>query len=219
MRRGSRTCGCDVALEARGGHRQAAPREVAQEFVVERRRAEQRLELRVRRGIVAEHVEHRRLLVAEQELDRAILRRLESRRARQRRAERLVLGRRQRLQHRPLLEELPLDQLDAREDLEAGLQPVRAHVAHAAPELVDHQLHPQLGRLVLDDEQHLVVAAARPCVGGERLLRGQQPVEAQVARVGQADSRSVTMPGSSARVVMDGGGRGSVEYSRAFGTG
>ena len=51
---------------------------------------------------------------------------------------------------------------------------------------MDHQLHPQLGRLVLDDEQHLVVPRRRVRAARQRLLRRQQPVEAQVARVGQA---------------------------------
>jgi hypothetical protein len=44
---------------------------------------------------------------------------------------------------------------------------------------VEQQPDPELGRLVLDDEEQLVVMPA------ERLLRGQQQVEAQVVRVGQ----------------------------------
>ena len=106
---------------------------MAQELVVEGRRVQQRVELGVDRRVVAEHVEQRRLLVAEQELDRAVLRRLEARRRAERGPERLVLGRRQRLQHRPLLEQLLLDQLDAREDLEARVEPVRAHEARSPP--------------------------------------------------------------------------------------
>jgi hypothetical protein len=42
---------------------------------------------------------------------------------------------------------------------------------------VHQQLHPELGSLVLDDEQHLVV------VRRARLLRGEQQVEVQVAAV------------------------------------
>ena len=45
-------------------------------------------------------------------------------------------------------------------------------------ELVDHQLHPQLGDLVLDDEQQLVVVRRV----GQALLRRQQRVQLQVAR-------------------------------------
>ena len=76
--------------------------------------------------------------------------------------ERLVFGGRQRFQHRPLLEELLLDQLDAREDLEAGVETIVAHEGDRRLELVDHQLHPQLGRLMLDDEEHLVVPGGTP---------------------------------------------------------
>ena len=39
------------------------------------------------------------------------------------------------------------------DDLQRGLQLVRLHAADARRQLVDEQLHPQLARLVLDDEQ------------------------------------------------------------------
>ncbi len=58
--------------------------------------------------------------------------------------------------------------------------------AIAGLQLVDHQLHPQLGGLVLDDEQHLVVPWRRARTARERVLRRQQPVEPQVARIGEA---------------------------------
>src|SRR6185437_1894744 len=48
-----------------------------------------------------------------------------------------------------------------------------------APELVQHQAHPQLRGLVHDDEQHLVV------LEGERLLRIEELVEVQVLAVGE----------------------------------
>ena len=134
-------------------------------------------------GVVAEHVEHPRVLGAEQELERAVLRRLESRRAAERRAERVVLGRRQRLEHGPLLEQLLLDELHPREDLEARLERVDAHVADRGRQLVDHELHPQLGDLVLDDEQHLVVARRCSVAARQRMLRVEEAVELQVAAV------------------------------------
>ena len=93
-------------------------------------------------------------------------------------AELRVLRRRQRLQHAPLLEQLALDLLHAREDLEAGREIVALDVYDGRGELVDHQLHPQLGGLVLNDEQHLVVMRRA------RLLRGEQALEAEVAAVG-----------------------------------
>jgi hypothetical protein len=53
-------------------------------------------------------------------------------------------------------------------------------------QLVDHQLHPQLGDLMLDDEEHLVVPRRLAGRARQRLLRVEQPVEAQVAAVGEA---------------------------------
>ena len=156
---------------------------MAQELIVERRRTQQRLELGERGGIVAKNLERRGALVAEQKFDRAVLRRLEARRLSQHRAERLVLRRRERLQHRPLLEELLLDELDPGERLEACRELIGLHVADCRPELVDHQLHPQLGGLVLDDEQHLVVTRRLFRGPGQRLLRRQQPVEAEITGI------------------------------------
>ena len=64
----------------------------------------------------------------------------------------------------------------------AGASSVRAQQAHAADELVQHELQPQLGGLVLDDEQQLVVVLGR----AQRMLRGQQRVELEVAAVAHA---------------------------------
>src|SRR5262249_22109746 len=61
--------------------------------------------------------------------------------------------------------------------LERGLQVVALHVVARGRELVEHQLHPQLARLVLHDEQHLVVLA------GARVLRLEDLVERQVVAV------------------------------------
>lgn len=133
-----------VALERCARHTQAASGEKAQELVVQRRRVEQRFELGKRLRVVAKDIENRRILVAEQEFDRAILRRLESRRRTERGTKSLVFGRRERFEHRPLLEELLLYQLDTRENLEARLERIGAHVGDCRAQLVDHQLHPQL---------------------------------------------------------------------------
>jgi hypothetical protein len=80
------------------------------------------------------------------------------------------------------------------EDLLHRAQVVALQVADRRAQLVDHQLHPQLGDLVLDDEQHLVVV--RPA---HRLLRLQQAVQPQVAAVGHPAGQVAVMPGSSAR--------------------
>src|SRR4030095_9600841 len=155
---------------------------MAQELVIQRRRMQQAFERRVRNIVVAKYIEHRRLLVAEQELDCTILRRLNPRRRSQRGAKRLVFRRRERLQHGPLLEQLLLDQLDAREDLEVGVETIGAHVRDRRLELVDQKLHPQLGYTMLDDEQHLVVTRGA-CAAGQRLLGSEQPIETKIATV------------------------------------
>jgi len=130
--------------------------------------------------VVAVHVEHARVLVAEQELDGAELERLQARGRPERVAEFGILRGRERLQHRPLFEQLALDLLHARQDLEAGAEPVGAHMHDRGAQFVDHELHPQLRSLVLDDEHHLVVMRRR----GSRQLRRQETLEAQVAAVG-----------------------------------
>src|SRR3546814_11611553 len=80
--------------------------QVAQEFVVQRRRLEHRAQPGGSFRVVREYLEHRRVLVAHQELDRAVLQRLESRRRAEDVAELHVLRGRQCLQHRPLRGEL-----------------------------------------------------------------------------------------------------------------
>src|SRR5688572_6699212 len=167
-----------VALGALRRHRHAAAREVAQELVVQARRLEQALQARVGRGVVALHFHEARVLVAQQELDGAELERLQPRGRPEHVAELHVLRGRERLEHRPLLEQLALHLLHAREDLEARREAVGLHVRDRRLELVDHELHPQLRDLVLDDEQHLVVALRA------RLLRAEELRQAQVAAVG-----------------------------------
>ena len=124
----------------------------------------------------------------------------------ERAAERRVLGGRQRGEHVPRLVELGHDARDAREHLERRLQVVAADVVARRGELVDHELHPQLGRLVLDDEEHLVVVAR------ERALRAEDLVEVKVVAVahgaGEVQARAVGVRGS--RHGMDCGGGGLV---------
>ena len=158
---------------------------MAQELVVERRGAQQRGERVESRRIVAKDLECRGTLVAEQELDRPILRRLEARGLPEHGTERLVFGRRERLQDGPLLEELLLDHLHPGERFEARVELIRLHVTNRCFQLVNHELHPQLRDLVLDDEEHLVVARWPLRRARERLLRGKQAIEAQVSCVGE----------------------------------
>src|SRR5215471_10694070 len=94
---------CPVAVRALRWHRQSAPCKMAEELVVEARCAQQSRKLGVDRRVVAKHIDRLSVLVSKQELDRAVLRRLEAGRGTERRTKALVLGRRQRLEHCPLL--------------------------------------------------------------------------------------------------------------------
>ena len=69
-----------VALEPLGRDREAAPREQAHDFVVERRRFERRTHLFEDVGPVRMRLQHLHVLVAEQEFELPILVRLETRR-------------------------------------------------------------------------------------------------------------------------------------------
>ena len=66
-----------------------------------------------------------------------------------------------------MLEQLALDLLDAREDLQARAKVVALQVHDRRAQLVHEQLHPQFGSLMLNDEQHFVVMRRIT----ERLLR------------------------------------------------
>ena len=86
------------------------------------------------------------------------------------------------IQHRPLLGQLAQHLLGACQYLARLPDLVALQVADGRAQLVDHQLHPQLGHLVLDDEQQFVMVDRI----GYRLLRRQQSIQSQVTAVGQA---------------------------------
>jgi hypothetical protein len=143
------------------GTRQAAARQQAQRFVVQRRRAVGRLHLGQQIGPVGVRLEHGLVLVAQAEFDAAVLPALEAAAVGQIGADGAVLGRRHRGQHVPGVHQLLHDLADARQHLEGGVQLVGWRSRHGRAQLVQHQLHPQLAGLVLHDEQHLVVVRAQ----------------------------------------------------------
>ena len=59
----------------------------------------------------------------------------------------------------------------------ASVTPVGGELRRRRAQLVQHQLHPQLGRLMDDDEQHLVMLV------GDRVLAIEQLVEAQIVAI------------------------------------
>ena len=69
--------------------------------------------------------------------------------------------------------------LHAIQDLDRARQLVALQAFDRGVELVQDQLEPQLGDLMLDDEQHLVVLGRI----ADRLLRAQQLVELQIGVV------------------------------------
>jgi hypothetical protein len=75
------------------------------------------------------------------------------------------------------MDQLLEDARHPRQHLEGLVELVRRDPALGRHQLVQHQLHPQLGGLVLHDEQHLVVRRR------ERALRPEQGIELQVVAV------------------------------------
>jgi len=132
--------------------------------------------VRVRVALV--YGEHLGVLVAEQELQQAVLQGLEARGASQRVAKRRVLERRHGRQHVPHRDQLRLGARDARQHLQRRIEVVASHALQRRGQLVQHEAHPQLRHLVHDDEQHLVVLAR------QRLLRGEELLQLQVFAVG-----------------------------------
>ena len=151
---------------------------MAEELVVEAWRLEQLAEHGVRLGVAGMDREHAGVLVAEGELDRAVLPGLEARGVAEVGAKLLVLRRGQRREHGPLVGQRALDVLDAGDALEGDAHLVGGEQLHGRAGLVEHELEPQLGGLVLDDEEHLVVVLAHG------VLRVEERVEGQVGPVG-----------------------------------
>ncbi|CAM0120688.1 conserved hypothetical protein [Stenotrophomonas maltophilia] len=188
-------------------HGMAEPGQVLQELLVQARRLQHGAQLRLPGRVMLEHLQHLRVLVAQQELDVAVLQRLEARRWAQHVAEAHVLGRGQRFQHRPLLGQLAQHLLAARQHLAALPDFIALQEADCGTQLMAQQLQPQLRGLVLDDEEHLVMVRR----AGQRLLRAEQLVQPQVAAVGEASLQVGVDAGFEiALVVVDGHGRDQI---------
>ncbi len=147
----------DLTLQHLARDRQTCPGQETQVFVIEARRLEGGLDPRMRRGIVREHREHLRVLVAQHEFDDPVLEGLDAARWAEHMAELDIFAGGQGRQHAPLAHQLALDVRDARQDLVAGLRLVAAQRRDCTVQLVDDQLEPQFSSLVLDDEQQLVM--------------------------------------------------------------
>ena len=128
--------------------------------------------------VIGVNADHRGVLVADQKLDHAVLPGLQAGGLPQRSAKLGIFAGRHGAKHIPGRVELLEDARYPRQCLEGRLQIVRGDQPAGGVELVNRELHPQLRRLVLNDEQHLVVG------GGERPLRLQDPVELEIAGIG-----------------------------------
>jgi len=135
----------------------------------------------------------RRLLVPERKLDQPILRRLKSGGLPQGIAEVRIVTRGHGGQHVPRLDELRLDPAHSRQVLECRLQVIGDDEPSRGRQLVQGQLHPQLGCLVDDDEEQLVMTV------GARLLGSEQFVELEVIAVTHGFGEIGMRVGSSAR--------------------
>ena len=160
-------------------HRVAPAGEVAEELVVEGRLPEQLLQRGVLGRRVLEHPHHVGVLVAEEELHRPVLVALEPRARREEGPDLRVLARREGREDVPLLDELLLHVLDPGQPLEGRGQLVRGQQRPGRVQLVEEQLHPQLGHLVLDDEEQLVVLRGLAA----RVLGREQRPEVEVVPV------------------------------------
>ena len=116
-------------------------------------------------------------------------------------AKRRVLGRRQRGQDIPRLHQLRQDARNACQHLEGGLQVVGLNALACRDEFVQHELHPQLGRLVLNDEEEFIVIA------GARHLRGEDGVQLQVIPIAHRAAK-IQPRAIERRVGLGGGGNG-----------
>jgi len=137
-----------------------------------------RLETLQHRRVMQVGAHHRGILVAGQILDQPVLVGLKAGGSAERLAKPGVFARRHGAKHVPGGIELLENPGHPRQRLERRLQIVGRDQLAGGAELVDRKLHPQLGGLMLDDEQHLVMG------GGERPLRAQNPVEPQIVRIG-----------------------------------
>ncbi len=123
------------------------------------------------------HFDQVPILVPQQELERPILGRLEAGASSQLPAERAVVEGGHRREHVPGVNELRLDLCDASEHLERGVEIVPLDLANDGSELVKRKLHPELGHLMDDDEESLVVVA------GDRFLRAEDLLELEIAGI------------------------------------
>ena len=120
--------------------------------------------------------QHASVLVAQLEFQDAILRGLKTGRGSEHSAKRGVFSRCQRRKHGPLRDQLILHLFQTLQDLDASRDLVFLQTHDGRVQLVQSQLEPELGHLVLDNEQHLVVMrglAERP-LGTEELVQLQQ---------------------------------------------
>ena len=166
-----------VGVQAFGSDVQAAARQQLDGFIVDRWRAQGRIEHRIGCRCRRMHIEQGGVLVPQDEFDFAVLVGLETGRGAQIGADGRVFGRRHGGQHVPGMHQLVHDARHAGQHFEGGRQVAALQVGAHGVHFVQHQLHPQFAGLVLHNEEHLVV------VGRERVLGREDAVQRQVIPV------------------------------------
>ena len=164
---------CRVALGAFGVNRQPGFRHQVDRLVIQRRRGNRHFQLVQQLRPVRVRPQQRRAFIAEDKFDLTVLERLKPRRLPQERANGLVFRRRHGRQHRPGVHQLIEDPRHPRQHLERRRQLAQAHVFTGGLEFVEHQFHPQLGSLVLDDKEHFVVVRRQRVLGAEDFAQVQ----------------------------------------------
>ncbi len=131
-----------IAFEQSAWHGMPEAVEPAQEGIVEGRRLEGLAQPRLSARIVSEDLEHRLVLVAEEELEEPVLQGLKAGSGAEHVAKLHVLRRRERFEHRPHLEKLPLHLLDPRQRLGGGARQIAVQPRDRRLEFMQDQLEP-----------------------------------------------------------------------------
>lgn len=156
---------------------EATARQKADRFVIEAWPMKGRFEPGKYLGIMPVGLNHLGVAVTKGEFDQPIAVALKAGALPEGGAEFGIISRCERGQHIPGLDDLRLNARDAGEHLEGRLQIIGGNAGHGRGDLVVHQLHPEFGGLVHDNEQQFIMAARQWFLGIK------DAVELQIIRI------------------------------------